>query len=278
VTRLAVLGSPIAHSLSPTIHRAAYKFLNLDWTYEAIEVKEGGLREFLNSSDEPWQGLSLTMPLKAEAITVCGAADPLASQVGGANTITWQGAKTTAHNTDVFGFSNTLKRSNLKDLEAVTIIGGGATARAAVAAASEFTKKITVYLRNPKRAAGLRNALGDSGSELFLSPWSQIGQGLSAPLVISTTPKAATDSLVDQVPISPGLLFEALYDPWPTVLVAAWQGKGGQVLGGLDLLVEQAIGQLKLFAPDLEFSDVAKLREVMLTAGRVELLARNSTV
>jgi len=276
VTRLAVLGSPISHSLSPTIHRAAYELLGLDWRYDAIEVKEGGLRRFLNSCDSDWRGLSLTMPLKAEAITVCGEADALALQVGGANTITWNGSKTKAHNTDVAGFSSALKNAGIRRVDSVAILGGGATARAAVAAATEFSNEITVFLRNSKRSEGLRRAVGDSGAELVLAPWSQIAHGLTAPLVISTTPKGATDSYVDQLPITPGLLFEALYDPWPTALVSAWSSKGAQVLGGLDLLVEQAIEQIKLFAPEIELADATKLREVMLSAGRVELLARNS--
>ena len=62
--RAAVLGSPIAHSLSPVLHRAAYAELGLGWIYEAIEVREEDLASFLDSRDESWVGLSLTMPLK----------------------------------------------------------------------------------------------------------------------------------------------------------------------------------------------------------------------
>lgn len=276
VTRLAVLGSPIAHSLSPTIHRAAYRFLHLDWQYDAIEVREGGLRDFLDSCDADWRGLSLTMPLKAEAIAVCGEVDALAIQVGGANTITWSGSKSQARNTDVLGFSNALQRAGVGHIGSVAILGGGATARAGVAAASEFAEEITVYLRNSKRQGGLRRAIGDKGCELLIAPWAQAVEGLAAPLVISTTPKGATDSLAIRVPIAPGLLFEALYDPWPTALVSAWVGNGGRVLGGLDLLVEQAIEQLRLFASEIDFSEVSELRDVMLTAGRAELIRRNS--
>lgn len=276
MTRLAVLGSPIAHSLSPTIHRAAYDFLNLDWRYDAIDVKEGGLRDFLNTCDSTWRGLSLTMPLKAEAITICDEVDPLAWQVGGANTVTWRGPKTRAHNTDVLGFSNALKLYNGNRVDSVAILGGGATARAAVAAVSRFAKSITVYIRDSKRESGLRLANGDSGAELFIAPWAQVEAGLTASLVVSTTPKGATDSLASQVPIAPGLLFEALYDPWPTQLTSAWEGEGGQVIGGLELLVEQAIEQLKLFASKIEFSDMSGLRDVMLNAGRAELIGRTS--
>jgi shikimate dehydrogenase len=277
VTRLAVLGSPIAHSLSPTIHRAAYGFLKLDWQYDAIEVSEGGLRNFLDSCDYNWRGLSLTMPLKAEAISVCARVDPLAIQVGGANTITWDRSVSHAHNTDVIGFRRALDGVGASDIRVVAILGGGATARAAVAAASSFAEEITVYLRNVKRQEGLRSALGASRAELHLAPWSQAVNGLLAPLVISTTPKGANDSLAQHVPSAPGLLFEALYHPWPTKLVSAWEAASGGVLGGLELLVEQAVEQIRLFAPELEISDASELRSVMLNAGRAELVSRNSS-
>jgi shikimate dehydrogenase len=277
MTRLAVLGSPILHSLSPTIHRAAYELLDLDWQYDAIEVREGGLRDFLDSCDSNWRGLSLTMPLKAEAITVCARVDPLAIQVGGANTITWKGSISQAHNTDVLGCRRALDLADASGIDSVTILGGGATARAAVAAASSFAKEITVYLRNIKRNEGLRKALGESKVELHIEPWNQATNGLSAPLVISTTPKGATDALAGLVPVGPGFLFEVLYDPWPTKLVSAWEGAGGQVLGGLELLVEQAMGQIRLFAPEVEIPDASSLRDVMLSAGRAELIRRNSS-
>ena len=67
-TRLAVLGSPIAHSKSPALHRAAYGALGLDWTYEAVEVRDGALEPFLAGLDASWRGLSLTMPLKREVL------------------------------------------------------------------------------------------------------------------------------------------------------------------------------------------------------------------
>lgn len=277
MTRLAVLGSPISHSLSPTIHRAAYGLLKLDWQYDAIEVKENGLRDFLATCGPEWRGLSLTMPLKSEAIAVCDEVDALAVQVGGANTITWLGEVSRAYNTDVAGFSNALALSGVNGTESVAILGGGATARAAVAAASKFAAEITVYLRNPAREEGLRQAAGDSHCEINVAPWAKARAGFNAPLVISTTPKGVTDSLASYIPIAPGLLFEALYDPWPTVLAAAWESTGGAVIGGLSLLVEQAIEQIRLFAKGTDLKDVPRLREVMSTAGRAELGHRKSS-
>ena len=275
--RLGVLGSPIAHSLSPTVQLSAYHELGLDWSYEAIEVREGGLETFLRKCDSSWQGLSLTMPLKAEAIIACDAVDSLARQVNAANTITWSSSKTQAHNTDVSGFYNALKLQDAIGVDSVAILGGGATARSAVAAVSKFASKITVYIRDPRREESLIQAKGDGRSTLKMAHWDQAHEGLTAPLVISTTPRAVTDSLAGSIPIKPGILFESLYDPWPTSLVSHWRRSGGRVVGGLELLVEQGIEQLKLFAPQLDLSDKSKIRRVMLSAGRAELIRRNST-
>jgi len=274
VKRLAVLGSPIAHSLSPAIHRAAYRTLDLGWQYDAIEVPGGSLRSFLRTCDSTWHGLSLTMPLKAEAIVVCDEISPLAQQVGGANTITWHGSTSRAHNTDVLGFLNAIKLHDAAHIDAVAILGGGATARAAVAAVSEFAESITVYIRDPLREDGLIAAMGDSAPELRILPWDQASRALAAPLVISTTPQGVGDFLVDSIPANPGVLFDALYSPWPTPIAAEWHWKGGRVIGGLDLLVEQAIEQIRLFVGEPSHLDDGALRTVMLDAGRAELAAR----
>ena len=274
--RLGVLGSPIAHSLSPTIHLAAYRALGLDWGYEAIEVREGGLEKFVRSCDSSWQGLSLTMPLKAEAISACDEVDLLALQINAANTITWNGAKSQAHNTDVLGFLNVLKLHDVTMIDSIAILGGGATARAAVAAVSHLAANITVYIRDPSREESLFKAKGDGRSTLQIARWDQAHQALNKPLVISTTPQGVTDAFAHLIPQAPGILFEALYAPWPTALVSQWERKGGRVLNGLDLLVEQGIEQLKLFAPKIDLSDISKIRRVMLDAGRAELARRNS--
>ena len=216
------------------------------------------------------------MPLKAEAISVCDDVDLLALQVNAANTITWNASKTQAHNTDVLGFFNALKLHDAISLDSVAILGGGATARSAVAAASKFAANITVYIRDPTREESLFQAKGDGRSTLKIARWDQAHEALIEPLVISTTPQGVTDVLVEFIPVVPGILFEALYEPWPTALVSNWERNSGRVISGLDLLVEQGIEQLKLFAPKIDLSDISEIRRVMLNAGRAELIRRNS--
>ncbi|TDC50157.1 shikimate dehydrogenase, partial [Jiangella ureilytica] len=108
--RCAVLGSPIAHSLSPVIHRAAYRRLGLDWEYTAHEVDESSLARFVSGLGPEWRGLSLTMPLKRVALDVAATASDVARTVGAANTLVrrddggWD-----ADNTDVPGVVATLR-------------------------------------------------------------------------------------------------------------------------------------------------------------------------
>src|SRR5690242_21426456 len=102
--KAAVLGAPIAHSLSPVLHRAAYQALSLtDWSYEAIECDTARLPAVLDACGPGWAGLSLTMPLKRAVLPLLDHIDPLAREVGAANTVVFTGGRRHGHNTDVPG-------------------------------------------------------------------------------------------------------------------------------------------------------------------------------
>ena len=103
--RAAVLGHPVAHSRSPTLHRAAYEALGLtDWTYERHDIEESQLAGFLDGLGPQWAGLSLTMPLKQVALTLMDHVEPLAEVVGAVNTVLWPGGGVrVGTNTDVYG-------------------------------------------------------------------------------------------------------------------------------------------------------------------------------
>src|SRR5512139_1643574 len=95
--RCAVLGSPIAHSLSPVLHRAAYAELGLDWSYDAVEVDTPGLEPFLRGLDDRWRGLSLTMPLKRTVLPLLDRTDHWAEVSGGANTVVLEDGRLLGH-------------------------------------------------------------------------------------------------------------------------------------------------------------------------------------
>lgn len=241
-----MLGSPIAHSLSPTLHRAAYEHLGLDWTYEAIEVRENELAGLVRSLDDTWRGLSLTMPLKRAAVRVATSTVEPVGLTGVANTLVLDGGRRVAHNTDVAGMQTALGEAGIAQVSRATVLGGGSTAAAAVAALAPVANDLVVVVRSPRRAAAVQAVADRAGVRLTLVEWVRAAEALTSPVVVSTTPAGASDSLVGAVPDDPGLLFDVVYDPWPTALAAGWTAAGGRVLSGLDLLVHQAVGQVAL--------------------------------
>jgi shikimate-5-dehydrogenase len=250
-TKAAVLGKPINHSLSPVIHNAGFTAAGLDgWSYRAIECAEAELAAFLDGLGPEWAGLSLTMPLKEEALRLAASASAVAEAIGAANTLvrapdgTWH-----ADNTDVYGMVRVLRSAGLRARPAVTVLGGGGTARAALGAAAELgASSVTVVTRRPEARDELRPAASALGLEITGGQWSSAADHFDADAVISTVPKGAADELAAVVRWRPGtVLFDAIYDPWPTPLAATAYTSGISVISGLDLLLAQALGQFEQF-------------------------------
>lgn len=238
--RAAVLGSPIAHSLSPVLHRAAYAELGLDWAYDAIECDEAGLADLLAGLDASWRGLSLTMPLKAEVIPLLDEVSPLAALVGAVNTVVPRPQGWVGENTDVPGLVAVLDEAGVEYVDHAVVLGAGATARSALAALAVVTRRVVVAARTPQRASELEAVAAEVGAALDVVGWDQAAELVTAaPLVVSTTPAGATDEL----PGGRGTLVDVVYDPWPTTLAGRW---GGPVVGGFELLLQQAALQVEL--------------------------------
>jgi shikimate dehydrogenase len=252
--RAAVLGSPIAHSLSPVLHRAAYARLGLaGWSYGRHEVDEAALPGFLDGLERAgsagsWAGFSLTMPLKRAVIALLDEADPTALAVNAVNTLIFRADGTRyGANTDATGLAAALRESGAGSFGGAAVLGAGATAGSALAALSELVKgPITVYLRNPARLAEFDALVAHFELELDSRPWSEASGAAEFELVVNTTPAGAADALAERLPSRVGTLFDVLYHPWPTPLAEAWERHGGTVLGGRDLLVHQAVRQVEL--------------------------------
>ncbi|NUV71133.1 MULTISPECIES: shikimate dehydrogenase [unclassified Streptomyces] len=246
--RAAVLGSPIAHSLSPVLHRAAYAELGLEhWSYDRFEVDEAALPGFIEALDASWAGLSLTMPLKRAIIPLLDEVSATAASVEAVNTVVFtEDGRRVGDNTDIPGMVAALRERGVDKVESAAVLGAGATASSALAAlAVVCAGPVTAYVRSPERAAEMRGWGERLGVDVITADWADAAAALSAPLVIATTPAGATDSLAGSVPETPGILFDVLYEPWPTPLASAWLARPGQVVGGLDLLVHQAVLQVE---------------------------------
>lgn len=271
--RCGVLGDPIGHSLSPALHRAGYAALGLGWSYDAHRVDDDGLPAFLAGLDDTWRGLSLTMPLKRTALALAERVTERAALAGAANTLVLEGGRAVlADNTDLPGAVAAVRERYDGPVTAGTVLGGGATAASTGLALCELgARSVTLLVRSPERAAEAVAAISRHPSAPPIVVGSLGEDPVDGEVVVSTIPAAAQDSgLVARCAQAP-VVFEVVYDPWPTPLAAAAQERAGQVLvGGLDLLVHQAALQFELFT-----GRPCPL-EAMRTAGEEALRARGA--
>jgi shikimate dehydrogenase len=235
--KYAVLGSPIEHSKSPAIHTAAFAELGVEASYEKIELA-GNLSEFVSSLDDQWAGLSLTMPLKEQALALAARADTLAIVTGAANTLIRSEAGWDAYNTDVFGIQMAVNDLKYKS---VGVIGSGATARSAIVAMQELGKEVTVWARNGA-------AVKSIAAEFEVSVAQKFHHAAAKDLVISTLPALTLDQYLAEIRGNPeNALLDVAYAPWPSKAAALWSNQG-TAISGLEMLIWQAVGQQRLFA------------------------------
>ncbi len=249
--RCAVLGSPIEHSLSPAIHTAAYAYLGLDWTYGRYEVVGDDLPDFVEELDDSWRGLSCTMPLK-RAIVPFGRPDDIVTLLGVGNTLVFDGhpsdrATTRVRNTDVLGLEAALRHAGAAGSESALVVGNGATARSALAAVARLgVRRLSVLARDCRKT----EVLADLGERLGVAV-DHVSFGSAVPscdIALSTVPAEAQLHVAEAVASSAPVIFDAVYDPWPTPLARAVAEAGtGVLLNGLDLLAWQALYQVELF-------------------------------
>jgi shikimate dehydrogenase len=272
VPRAAVLGSPIGHSLSPVLHRAAYAAMGLtDWTYEAHECADDGLAGFLDGLGPDWAGLSLTMPLKRVALKLADEVTDLAQAVGGANTIVLRDGRRLADNTDVYGMATALTEAGLDARPAAVILGAGATAASTLAALRNLGRSHAVLaVRDPARAQETQAAGQRLGVTVQVIGLTVLPEALTPDtLVISTLPGDAAAPHAPHIAGSGAAVFDVVYAPWPTPLAAEVQATGGTATGGFPMLVHQAVAQVRLMTghPNVPV-------EALRTAGEAELTRR----
>ena len=250
--KAAVLGSPISHSLSPVLHKLAYERLGVEAEYSRYEVKSGELSIFLAANTE-LNALSLTMPLKEEALLIADEVSEIAMQIQSGNTLIKRSGQWHLTSTDVDGFTEAIKSKQVLIEQEVLVIGSGATARAFLASCNAdkrmFNKQVHVIHRNPERMKQMQAAAPDLA--LAFHEWGTFSLINQMSLVVNTTPARVADVFVEYVDKPIGVFFEALYNPWPSRLLQEWKNKGAETLDGIDLLVHQAISQVELFAEQI---------------------------
>ena len=270
-SKLAVLGFPISHSLSPAIHRAAYETLGFDWEYDAVELSGESLPAFLSALDGRWRGLSLTMPLKRDVVPLLDWADPLVELVGGANTVLVTDDGLRGYNTDVEGAMRSFLDAGLSHLESVWIVGAGATAASLLVAAIRLgAARIEIIARTPAKAEPLKELGVLLGAQVVVRQWKESPSSTEMPsAIITTVPGGTMDLEFDESVRASVALFDVVYDPWPSEVAKSWMAAEGTVISGHDLLINQAIAQVRIFAsgsPDIPLSGEADAIDAMRAA------------
>lgn len=249
--KAAVLGSPIAHSLSPVMHRAAYAALGLDWTYEALEVTADRLPGFLSELDGTWAGLSLTMPLKEAVIPLVDALAEDARLVASVNTLIpvfahdversvgWRG-----ENTDIEGIVAALREAGVETAPTATILGSGATARSALAALARLgVSGIDICARRVDAAQRLVDIARQLGVAACVHGFEPDPGLLAARVVVATVPPGASDTWASAAGDTAGSTLLDVAYAQPSELGRVWRGASAS---GLSMLLWQAVEQVRL--------------------------------
>jgi shikimate dehydrogenase len=270
VRRAAVVGAPVAHSLSPVLHGAAYRALGLtDWTYERIEADAEALPDLVEALDQTWVGLSVTMPGKQAALALAGAATSRAVAVGAANTLVRVGTGWRADCTDVDGVTGALRAAAGFTTSSPTsfgvVLGAGGTACAAVAGLADLgIRTVRVVAREPARAEPVVRCAAKLGLAAEVTRWADADFGAlasAAEVLVNTAPAAAIEPCVADLAKAPCVL-DVIYHPWPTALAEAVAARDGRLATGLDMLLHQAFGQVEQFtglpAPRAEMRDALR--------------------
>ncbi|MGA9871778.1 MAG: shikimate dehydrogenase [Rhodococcus sp. (in: high G+C Gram-positive bacteria)] len=251
--RAAVLGSPIAHSKSPPLHRAAYAVLGLhDWTYDRIECTAEQLPALVGGFGREWVGVSVTMPGKVAALEFAHERTERAVLAGSANTLIRTAAGWRADCTDVDGVRGALEENGIRNLtgRSVVVIGAGGTARPAVIALAALgAASVTVVARSELRSRetlACAQACGLDVAYLCVDDLGLADVASRSAVVVSTVPAVGVAPVAEMIANAPVVL-DAIYDPWPTPLAQAVQRAGGTVVSGLEMLLNQAYGQVEQF-------------------------------
>ena len=246
--RAEVWGSPIEHSLSPSLHRAAYAALGMDWSYDRRDVTTETFARHWELRSGELTGLSATMPLKESLAALPLERDHVVDALGVGNTLYRAGGKWRCANTDPWGVVGALSEAGVETADAV-IVGAGATARAVCYGLQlAGVRNIDFVVRNPARAtetARIAQSLGLNAQ--VLNSFEEVSRAVG--LVVSTLPGgSSTDLAPTESVIDSSRLFDVGYSPWPTPMAAEWFSRGQGVISGLSMLIHQAIRQIRFFA------------------------------
>ena len=282
-TRIAgVIGWPVEHSLSPLMQNAAIEALGLNWVYLAMAVEPGRLAEAIAGARAlEFVGLNVTIPHKEAAAALVDELAPEAEAIGAINTIHFDAGRAVGHNTDAEGFTRTLTEEAGLDTAGLTMLqlGAGGAGRAMVAgAAGAGAGRVIIYDIRTDAAEALARHMGahypQCRFESIVSEGELNAAAAAAGLIANATPLGMKPG--DPLPLAEGLLeprhvvFDAVYNPYPTALLEAAAGRGARTVSGLGMLGRQGWRSLAIWCgrePDQELMLGVLRRELGIEAG-----------
>ena len=256
---LALIGNPVEHSLSPIMHNAAIKFLDLDLVYIAIPCRNEDFQIVINALKRiNCKGLNITIPFKEKAFNLCDEISPIAKKIKAINTLKvnqnfeWSGT-----NTDVDGFIYPIKDLNLAGKKSI-VIGSGGAARSAVQGLTDL--KLSEILVISRNESNLKNFLNDfkifKSVKGCVANFENVGDLINqADLIINTTPVGMKNysKAYDGLPFgrefwsslnSKSIIYDLVYNPRITKLLRFSEKKGCKIIDGSEMLVAQGARSL----------------------------------
>jgi shikimate dehydrogenase len=281
--RVALLGSPVRHSVSPAMHNAAFAALRMPWGYSAIEVRPGELAEWVDRLRAfDWAGANITIPHKVASVELVDALSESARRIGAINTIVTEEGRLIGHNTDADGFAADLAAHRVNVTRGVAVVlGAGGAARAVTGALQTMGAEVRLVCRNQEAGRAMLWTLSGADHEERVFSWSPEGfRGATegAALVVNATPVGmATDADHDpwpaDLPLPAGaFVYDLVFNPRETRLVGRAREAGLDACGGLGMLVGQGALAFQLW------TGVRPPREVMTSAAKAALEKQDAQV
>lgn len=272
-TRLvAVIGDPVRHSLSPAMHNAAFRALDLDWAYLALRVSAAQVGPAVSGAGAlGLEGLNVTMPHKGAVIPYLSRLSQAAAMLGAVNTVYRAGGEWVGESTDGSGFLDALRLEQGFEPAGrrCMVVGAGGAGRAVVLGLAQAgAASVTVVNRTRERAelaAALAGPVGRVGS---------VEEAEGADLVVNATPLGMRGAgpggwAVPPERLGPGqLLVDLVYHPVRTPLVAAAAERGAKAVGGLGMLVHQGAHSFRLWTGERAPIEVMRAAAEAAVAGR----------
>ncbi len=266
-----IIGNPIKHSLSPLMHNAAFKALDVEAEYKLFPLEEVELDEFFNDLHKeecPIFGLNVTVPYKEKAVQYMDSLSPLAKSIGAINTVVvTKKRKLVGHNTDAPGFIAHITELGIETADKkIAILGAGGSARAILATLCMITERpkwIKLYNRTASRMDYLLTDLGDRINLDIVQPVTSVDdlEIREADILINTTSvglKPTDDILVDDSLLHPDLfVYDLIYNPKETLLLKMAREAGAKTANGLGMLFFQGVLSFQHWA-DVQLDDETK--------------------